>query len=373
MNQTLALLIDAYRDLNARKLFWITLALSGLIMGAFAFVGVGQNGLTFAGMHLFRDSLVDPMTLYKIAFNWLVMNLWVTWGAIGLAIISTAGIFPDLISSGTIDLYLSKPLSRLRLFFIKYLTGLLFVAGQVTVFALVSFIVVGLRTGEWRPGLFLTIPLVVCMFSYLYGFCALIGVWTRSTVAAILLTVLFWLLVAMVQTGDQALANTQILLQHQIDRAEHVLANGERELASAPLFSIQSMRIGINLKNAREQLPEMQATMAQLRFFRRLTFTLKTIVPKTGETISLFDRVLFRDEEVAPDAGGDASPDDTRPLIAEKDHTLFGADEQAVKEAGEAAKLSSRRTSPWYIVGTSLACEAVMVAAAAWIFCRRDY
>ena len=38
MRQTLALLIDAYRDLNSRKLFWITLIISGFVIIAFALI-----------------------------------------------------------------------------------------------------------------------------------------------------------------------------------------------------------------------------------------------------------------------------------------------------------------------------------------------
>ena len=36
------------------------------------------------------------------------------------------------------------------------------------------------------------IPLVVCSYSYLFCVCVLVGVMTRSTIAAILLTLLFW-------------------------------------------------------------------------------------------------------------------------------------------------------------------------------------
>ena len=39
LTQTLALLLDAYRELNAKKLFWITMILSGVIVLAFAAVG----------------------------------------------------------------------------------------------------------------------------------------------------------------------------------------------------------------------------------------------------------------------------------------------------------------------------------------------
>ena len=43
MIQTWALLLDAYRELNAKKLFWITLILSALAVASFAFVGVNAT------------------------------------------------------------------------------------------------------------------------------------------------------------------------------------------------------------------------------------------------------------------------------------------------------------------------------------------
>ena len=40
MTQTLALLLDAYRQLNARKIFWITMILNLLCVACFAIVVV---------------------------------------------------------------------------------------------------------------------------------------------------------------------------------------------------------------------------------------------------------------------------------------------------------------------------------------------
>ena len=45
MTQTLALFLDAYRELNARKLFWITLVISGVVVLAFALIGINEQGL----------------------------------------------------------------------------------------------------------------------------------------------------------------------------------------------------------------------------------------------------------------------------------------------------------------------------------------
>ena len=202
MTQTLALLLDAYRELNARKMFWISLIISALVMVAFALLGLTDTGLTLLGMKL---PVPAPRFFYKTMFSNLVVGLWISMGAMILALVSTASIFPDLLASGSIDLYLAKPISRLRLFLTKFAGGLLFVLLQTTVFAVASYLVFGFRAGEWRPVLFLMIPLATLLFSYLFVVCVLFGVLTRSTVAAILLTCVFWFLCFVTNTAEQTL------------------------------------------------------------------------------------------------------------------------------------------------------------------------
>ena len=46
MRQTWAIFVDAYRELNGKKLFWIVLALSAAVVAAFAAVGINDKGLT---------------------------------------------------------------------------------------------------------------------------------------------------------------------------------------------------------------------------------------------------------------------------------------------------------------------------------------
>jgi len=123
IRQTLAIFLDAYRDLNARKLFWVTLILTAVFVGAFALLGVNDKGLKVIAWQI---EMPRQMALYayKSTFRPLIISVWLTWAATILALISTAGIFPDLITGGSIELYLSKPLGRARLFAPKYPAGL---------------------------------------------------------------------------------------------------------------------------------------------------------------------------------------------------------------------------------------------------------
>src|SRR5437762_3152279 len=79
----------------------------------------------------------------------------------------------------------------------------MFVALQIAVFSLACFLVIGIRGNSWEPRIFLSIPLVVLVFSFLFCVCTLLGLLTRSVVASILLTILFWLMVFGVDVAEK--------------------------------------------------------------------------------------------------------------------------------------------------------------------------
>ncbi|XOV75481.1 MAG: hypothetical protein ACFHWZ_19225 [Phycisphaerales bacterium] len=47
--KTWALFVDAYRELNSKKLFWITMILSGLVVAIFGAIGLRRMGSAFCG------------------------------------------------------------------------------------------------------------------------------------------------------------------------------------------------------------------------------------------------------------------------------------------------------------------------------------
>src|SRR5207237_9963707 len=92
------------------------------------------------------------------------------------------------------------------------------------------FLVLGLRGGAWEPALFLAVPLVVLMFSYLFAVCVLLGVLTRSTVAALLLTLLFWSALWAVHQSEVLLLRAQLFDQPGAARLERQIAVAEAEV-----------------------------------------------------------------------------------------------------------------------------------------------
>jgi ABC-type transport system involved in multi-copper enzyme maturation permease subunit len=382
LTQTKALFVDAYRDLNARKMFWVVLTLNALAIGAFGMLGIdgGQLKLLNWKIPLEEFTLGLPLApfIYRWIFSYFVVGKWLTWIATILALISTASIFPDFMAGGAIDLYLSKPVGRLRLFLTKYATGLLFVALQVTIFTLGSFLVLGLRGGTWEPGLFLAIPIVVLFFSYLFSICVFFGVLTRSTLAAFFLTLIAWFMIFGLNTGDRFLVKVDDHYRDQAQRVSRQLAGVNQQIQtvqrrldhaatqpsagsldpgkpspdSMQLQRLQAERARLQA-NARDRQPPAWLYEAQ-----RVVFALDTLVPKTQETIDLLDRVLFDDVVLQtvmnlPDEG----PRPRGPMHGWR---------------GQIRNMLHAR-SLWWILGSSIAFEAIVLSLASWRFCRRDY
>jgi ABC-type transport system involved in multi-copper enzyme maturation permease subunit len=388
--QTKALFVDAYRELNARKLFWITMALNLLAVALFAGLGINDRGPSF--LHWTFDNeflntgLISKELFYKLQFTTWGIPMWLSWVAVILALISTAGMFPDLISGGVIETMLSKPISRTRLFLTKYVVGLLFVTMQVGVFSVGCFLVIWVRGGAVEPALFLAIPIVVVFFSYLFAVCALLGLVTRSTIAALLLTIVFWFLLFVVNTTESMMIGQRegsiVRLEDTTKNIENQRVFSDRRLAQLdaagtppvdadgqPVTDPEARRLAVNPalqmsldRHARAE----QAVKTWTPWAARAT-ALKWVLPKTQETIGLLERNLI-------------SPEEMRQLTAES--TGFTPPEEEEEFSGPAMadprvqarvmEILRARSIAW-ILGTSLAFEAVVLLVCTVIFRRRDF
>jgi ABC-type transport system involved in multi-copper enzyme maturation permease subunit len=376
MRQTLAIFLDAYRELNSRKLFWIVMLLSGGVVAIFGAVGINESGLTLLWFDLpssiFNSRLFSEALFYKTLFTNLGVKFWLAWASTILALIATAGIIPDLISSGSVELTLSRPISRLRLFLTKYAAGLLFTAVQVTVFTVASFLVLGLRAGVWEPGVFWTIPLMVLFFSYLFAICVLLGLLTRSTVASLLLTILLWFCIFLMHTGERSGLALREVNAAQRSSAEAEISRLTKTVdgfraqygAEAPLPTYAA-GMPDRIANRRARLAKLEESAATIRTWHSITLGVKTVLPKTTETLELLERVLVSEadmEQLRSDDDGDM-------VLAD------GPDEIPVSGSKVAERVQDAvRSRPvWWVVGTSVAFQAVVLAIAGWIFCRRDF
>lgn len=352
--QTLAIVVAAYRELNARKLFWLSLILSGIVVAAIAGLGLDASGITVFGWSFespfFNASIVPPATFYKLLFTNLGVEWWLGLGSTVLALVSTAGIIPDLVSGGAIDMMLSRPVGRGRLFLTKWMTGMLFTGLQVLVFTGACVLVIGFRGGSWEPSLFLAVPLVVLFYSYLFAVCALIGLITRSTVASLLLTLVFWFLVFGIQSGE-ALTNwgrTASAME---------IAAYERDILEREAEDPNDQYI----EDLLEERDAQVADDANWRLAHGLFMGAMAPLPKTGETLELLERLLV-------DRSGIVRPDRER-----QGEGVFGSGRVQEREVRKAMDEQAVGRSLWWTIGTSLAFEAAVLGACVWVFRRRDF
>jgi len=375
--QTIALFVDAYRELNAKKLFWITLGISVLVVGAVGAVGINDRGWSLLWW-TFDSSIVNakrmtPVVFYRFIFATLAIPIWLTWAATILALISTSSIIPEFVSGGAIELSLSKPISRVRLILTKYLTGLTFAGLQVLVFCACSFLVIGIRSGSWDLSLFLAVPIVVLFFSYLYCFCALIGLLTRSTIAAVLLTVGFWLLVFLVHSAEQTFLVFRIsnemrqeklaamieTLKTQRQQSESQAKAENREVDPAVLHVNDT-----SMAKRQGQLDETKKDSVMLIRGHAILYGVMTVLPKTKETVALLDRYLLTQKE----------RDQFQP---DNDEQSFGMsnDDVKISQRHMTSRIEGERRSRnvTWVIGTSLGFEVVMVGLMVWFFRRRDF
>ncbi len=382
--QTAALFLDAYRELNAKKLFWITMVLSGIVILVFASLGIDEKGISILFWDLefipVNTNIISQEFFYKALFSNLGISLWLTWVAMILALVSTAGIIPDMIEGGAIESILSKPIGRVRLFLTKYATGLLFVGLQVAVFSLGSFLVFGIRAGMWEPRLFLAVPIVVIFFSYLYCICALIGLISRSTITALLVTMLAWAGLFMVNLADEILqmldTQWEVRIDSENERLERMESNTSKLLIRANAQSHEypddwvPSTDEIEAKNPfiarnRERVDGIQETRGKMKPWLGMVVTVKTVLPKTSETGALLERWLIDlselptdDDEPMFDLDGDLDDDE---LPVDQDEANLRLQERY------------RARSVGWVLGTSLIFEFFVIGLCLVIFVRRDF
>ena len=105
-----------------------------------------------------------------------------------LAIFATAHLVPRMQEKGTIDLYLSRPVSRVKLLLSRYVAGLI-LAGSNVIYLMGSiWLIVFWKTHVANPRFLLGGSIIFLVIAVLLAFAFLIGVVTSSTAVSIMTT-----------------------------------------------------------------------------------------------------------------------------------------------------------------------------------------
>jgi len=358
-----AMLRDAYRELNSKRLFWVVLALSGCTGLVYLSIGFNPEGMSlFFGLwqidsEFIREGSPIARILYRSIFSSFIVTLWLAWIAVILALISTASIFPDFMQRGAIDIMLSKPVARWRIFLYKYLASLIFVVMQVALISTLAFLALGFRLGDWEWRIFWAIPIVTLMFSYLFSVSVFVGTLTRSTLTALLAAMLFWVTLFSLAAAHNTLGMIRVQTEIDLERTESRLSDSREHSEEGAVPAALELQAEAERK-----------TVDTLRRWEGRIGLLRTPLPKTGETIELIDRQLRRDTDVniVDIFQGNVYID------AEGDARAAGRPPDQVA-ANRLAEETALRNPPWKIIGISLLFECLLIGAAMTIFQRREF
>jgi ABC-type transport system involved in multi-copper enzyme maturation permease subunit len=103
-----------------------------------------------------------------------------------LSIFATAHLVPRMQDKGTIDLYLSRPVGRVRLLLSRYFAGLLLAGVNVVYLVGAMWLIVVWKTHVLHPRFLVGGLIIFMVIAVLLAFAFLVGVFTSSTAVSIM-------------------------------------------------------------------------------------------------------------------------------------------------------------------------------------------
>lgn len=182
---------DVMREAAAR---W-TLIAYFLLSTIFIFIFAAAVNLdivngTLAGARLFGKDV--QMSGNEISIEKLVLGFESGFSAVlyflctFLAVFATAHLVPRMQEKGTIDLYLARPVSRVKLLMSRYVAGLVLAGSNIVYLIGTIWLIVIWKTHVVHPRFLLAGVLILFVIATLLAFAFVVGVVTSSTAVSIM-------------------------------------------------------------------------------------------------------------------------------------------------------------------------------------------
>ena len=181
-----AIIRDTFRELLVRKVLVGFLILNVLILAGLA---IFMSSSTVEMMAQARKlPISDDAKLQMVYTLQSLVALMFFSLMIFVNVFATASVVPTMLEKGTIDLYLSKPISRGTLLLGKVLGSVLVVAGNIAVFMVGSWVILSMKLGVWNPEYLAAGAVMLFSFTVLYSIVVVFNVMTRSSAVGIIVT-----------------------------------------------------------------------------------------------------------------------------------------------------------------------------------------
>ncbi|MFO7810892.1 MAG: ABC transporter permease subunit [Candidatus Delongbacteria bacterium] len=105
-----------------------------------------------------------------------------------ISLFSVSSVFPDMLKKGNIDLIISKPVSRSKIFFQRFSGALTAVSLNVFYLILASWTILSLKFGIWDVYLPLSGFIIMIFFFNIYSLMTMISMFIKNNVISLMLT-----------------------------------------------------------------------------------------------------------------------------------------------------------------------------------------
>jgi ABC-type transport system involved in multi-copper enzyme maturation permease subunit len=204
----LALILGTGRELAAKATLYVlagisTLMLLGVALSVSSTTRDGMTSLVIFGNEITAPAEQDafPRIVGQMESS-LANGLFV--GVVLFGMFATAGVLPDALEKGTVDLYLSKPIARWELIVGKYLGAVLAIGANILYFIGILWLIIGVKVGVWDPGLLASIPAMTFVFACLFSVVVFFGVLSRNMAISIIAGFVYLLVIAQLLQGREA-------------------------------------------------------------------------------------------------------------------------------------------------------------------------
>jgi len=180
----LALILHTVREVAAKATLWVLVGISTVILLVIALGFSTDTTADGVVLQIFGHATTPPLERSQLEQAVATMQAGLAGGLMTgvflFGIFATAGIIPEALEKGIVDLYLSKPIARWELLAGKSLGAVAVILVNIVYFIGALWLVVGLKAGIWSLQLLLSPLLMTFVFACLYSIVTVLAVATRN-------------------------------------------------------------------------------------------------------------------------------------------------------------------------------------------------
>lgn len=173
----LTIIKNTFREALAKKIF----------IGYYIFYAIVVLIMIFAVNLDAVDGIVSFADAQKVIISVETGFLTLSFNLIlFFSLISASSFIPSMLEKGTIDLLISKPVSRFNILISKFSGAVIFVALSMVFLIGSIWLILSLKSGYWNPSFLIAILSLTSAFAVMYSITVVIGLTTQSSIISIL-------------------------------------------------------------------------------------------------------------------------------------------------------------------------------------------